>query len=524
MKKIVSITCIKDEEDIIESFVRYHLNIFDMMFFLNPHSNDNVNLLFENLMKEELPIVLINGHDEGFNQKEEYNFLLEKAINEYGADIICPLEIDEFLISDLGNPREILEKMPYFTYYKIGLEFYVPTEFDDVCNKFIPSRINHIINGNMGTYYKVVLTRDLFKHYRSRLSVSNNDLEYDDSFKEGINCETNLNLKIAYFPLRSVEQVTAKILSDFPNQENLGLSSPFHSYYLIFKKLLNDGNIDIFDIKESAKQYALELSGKGLSLEIEDINILKKPINLDFIEDVDMRYEFSINPIPNVLENYLCFTNEIDNIKEEYVLKEKEYSNQINDLEKNFNDLEVKFKKSIILLGDKITESRLLNSVISNNGELTHELNSLKSNYPIKSSSNVYFNDDDLYPAYYNLKSDSEISALKLENAYLKNKNKFSNRFFSYFSYFYLFIKSKPSEIRLNMDLFRTLTNGDDFDTGFYLYVYPDLLDSKICKFFSPELHYVCFGFNEGRVFNPYGFFDVDNKESLLELLKNGER
>ena len=55
---------------------------------------------------------------------------------------------------------------------------------------------------------------------------------------------------------------------------------------------------------------------------------------------------------------------------------------------------------------------------------------------------------------------------------------------------------------------------------GFYLGNYPDLMNSKICNFFSPELHYVCYGFYENRLIN-FNFSKIDNKESLLNILYN---
>lgn len=44
--KIVSITMVKNEVDIIESFVRYHLKIFDEMIILDNGSTDEtVNII-----------------------------------------------------------------------------------------------------------------------------------------------------------------------------------------------------------------------------------------------------------------------------------------------------------------------------------------------------------------------------------------------------------------------------------------------------------------------------------------------
>ena len=64
--------------------------------------------------------------------------------------------------------------------------------------------------------------------------------------------------------------------------------------------------------------------------------------------------------------------------------------------------------------------------------------------------------------------------------------------------------------------MYKSLKNSKCFDIGFYLNNNPDLIESKWCKFFSPELHYVCKGFDEGRLFNKKYF----NRNSKKELLK----
>ena len=61
--KIVSITTIKNEADIIESFIRYHLNIVDLMIILDNGSTDDTLNILNQLEQESLPIVILNDED-----------------------------------------------------------------------------------------------------------------------------------------------------------------------------------------------------------------------------------------------------------------------------------------------------------------------------------------------------------------------------------------------------------------------------------------------------------------------------
>ena len=77
-KQIFSISMVKNEMDILESFVRYHTNIFDGMIFLDNKSTDkSVNIL--TLLKNEgLPIYIFEDEDEEFNFQKKIDFFLNR--------------------------------------------------------------------------------------------------------------------------------------------------------------------------------------------------------------------------------------------------------------------------------------------------------------------------------------------------------------------------------------------------------------------------------------------------------------
>ena len=89
-------------------------------------------------------------------------------------------------------------------------------------------------------------------------------------------------------------------------------------------------------------------------------------------------------------------------------------------------------------------------------------------------------------------------------------------------SYLILLFKFKPNELSLNIKLYKVLKNSNCFDVGYYLKNNNDILESRWCKYFSPELHYLCYGFYENRKFNKK-YFNMDSKESLLEYLSKCE-
>ena len=115
-----------------------------------------------------------------------------------------------------------------------------------------------------------------------------------------------------------------------------------------------------------------------------------------------------------------------------------------------------------------------------------------------------------------------QISNKDVEINYLQN-NTFTKKILNPFAFIYLIFKSNPKEISLNMRLYRALKDSKCFDIGFYLNKNKDLLGSKWCKYFSPELHYVCNGFDEERSFNKK-HFNRNSKKELLDYLLSCDR
>ena len=327
-KKIISITTVKNEADIIESFIRYNLNIVDEMIILNNGSTDETEYILNQLKNEGLLVHIINDEDRYFEPSEKYNFLLKKAITEFNADIICPLDADEFIVcEDDENPRKTIEKITPHSYYKIKWKTYIPTEADEDI-LFIPSRIKHIRSENIESFYKIILTKELFLDYNVKIEIGNHDLIIDSKFKNKITSLENTNLRIAHFPLRSKEQTTSKVLVNYPNTLSRKKFNPnySHHYPKMFKKMKEIGEIDIKDVTEFAKEYSLESNEM-----IEKIDIILDPINLEFCKNIEIKYNFKINPLENLLENYIYFAKEIHNFK-----------NQIENLENKNDKLKIK--------------------------------------------------------------------------------------------------------------------------------------------------------------------------------------
>ena len=113
MNKIVAISLIADSADIIESFVRHTLTYADEMLVVDHKSSDGTWGILEALVQEGLPLLLERYEPTELCHEEIMTQLMHRAIKEYGADIVVPVDADEFLVTeDAAKPcRAVLLRL-----------------------------------------------------------------------------------------------------------------------------------------------------------------------------------------------------------------------------------------------------------------------------------------------------------------------------------------------------------------------------------------------------------------------------
>ena len=186
--------------------------------------------------------------------------------------------------------------------------------------------------------------------------------------------------------------------------------------------------------------------------------------------------------------------------------KELELNNQLRDANSQINSL----RSELDLKGQYFQKE--FNSKNSQLSKKDEELNKIKYQYSNQLSK--------LDTKEYCISCfKEEIDNNHLEIDYLKNTS-LTKKILNPLSYLYLIVKSNPRELSLNFKLYKALKNSKCFDIGYYLNKNKDIQESKWCKYFSPELHYVCVGFYEKRKFNKK-YFNRNSKKELLDYIIN---
>lgn len=221
MNKIIAITMVKNEADIIESMVRYTLKYADCLLVKEHNSTDDTRKILELLREEGLPLEIYNCNIEGHNQSDVMTELVYKAIQEFNADVVVPLDADEFLISEKGTVDDVrlfLENLDIRGNFDIPWINFCIAEEDIQQDKWLLAR--EVKKSNTpNELRKCIIGRKAVEVYKGFLGQGNHHFfigEKRDGFGymgyQFTNDEWPEDIYLAHFPRRSKMQHASKVM------------------------------------------------------------------------------------------------------------------------------------------------------------------------------------------------------------------------------------------------------------------------------------------------------------------------
>ena len=100
MNKIIAISLVADCADIIESFVRHTLTYADELLVVDHAAADGTGDILCALRAEGLPLCIERYDEAELCHDEILTALMHRAFDEHGADIVVPVDADEFLVTE----------------------------------------------------------------------------------------------------------------------------------------------------------------------------------------------------------------------------------------------------------------------------------------------------------------------------------------------------------------------------------------------------------------------------------------
>lgn len=276
--KLVVISTIRNESDILEIFVRYHLQIVDHMIIINHRSADSSLDILRRIEQEGRPITIAEVKDLEHQQGTVLTQFMKTAVRDYNADWVIPLDADEFLaVNGKGSIREDMEKLPQDKIVKVLWRTYVPLPSDNYQEPNILKRITHYRRTENQNLRKIMIPRTMAMKKNGLISAGNHGFvrEIFRKQKEFPYIQTN-NLVFAHFPVRSSQQIMAKAFVGWlaclskPNKE------PTEAFHLkvLYERFKNGGQISPEELTSMAFGYATTFGASAPALN----DIIRKPL------------------------------------------------------------------------------------------------------------------------------------------------------------------------------------------------------------------------------------------------------
>jgi glycosyltransferase involved in cell wall biosynthesis len=206
-QKLACVARVKNEADIIESFVRHHAALFDNLLVVDNASNDDTSDILQALLAEGLPLTLLSDDALGYRQSEVSTYLARHAFSTLECDRLFLLDADEFVrVSSREELNGLLSAIPETDHALFRWMNYVPTDTDNLREPAVPARIGHRRRDDDSSTYKIALSRSFARESSAHLTQGNHDVA-NSAFVS----RHEESLRIAHYPVRSPEQLTLKV-------------------------------------------------------------------------------------------------------------------------------------------------------------------------------------------------------------------------------------------------------------------------------------------------------------------------
>jgi len=259
--RLVGVSMVRNEADVIESHVRHNLTILDALTIVDHGSLDGTSEILSNLQREGLALRILRDASPGFFQAERMTATVREALAREDADFAFALDADEFIKAGSRAKLEAsLSEIPADAHAALRWLTYVPTTFERETQRVEPLQLRQRLRNEWQLSHKSVVGRSFVKRSAQYL-VSGNHLVDDLKFpKPPLHVLLAQDVAaLAHCPVRSRTQLERKIIlghlahrATRPGNEQQALH-----WQELFCYLRDGGSLDDVDLLQIACNYGL---------------------------------------------------------------------------------------------------------------------------------------------------------------------------------------------------------------------------------------------------------------------------
>ena len=205
---------VRNEVDIIETFIRYNLKFLDEMTTVLRSPFDDTQRIVEQLRAEGLPIVIEHNHELGFGKAAWINKVARDALAAKRADFLFVLDADEFIKSPSREYlHEAINSIPVGATAALRRESYVPTPDDSGVERNVIKRIQYRCAKEINPICKVTVCKRFAEDSSLTIADGNHAVLCGQGPSQPpVTHVAFRGVSLAHFPVRSEAQRVSKAL------------------------------------------------------------------------------------------------------------------------------------------------------------------------------------------------------------------------------------------------------------------------------------------------------------------------
>ena len=208
---LIGVSMVKNESDIIESFIRYNSHFLDHLFVIDNDSTDATPEILRRLADEWPGLKWKKDNSPGHQQERVVTMAIRELRAWMKFDFAFPLDADEFILCpDRSKLERELGTIPARSLGLIPWKTYVPTPTDDWSVIDPLRRIVNRRDREPKQHFKLAVPFDVASDTDFYLDAGNHTASIAGG--KAVPQKNLENISLAHFPLRSTEQMSSKVL------------------------------------------------------------------------------------------------------------------------------------------------------------------------------------------------------------------------------------------------------------------------------------------------------------------------
>lgn len=288
--RLHGLAMIRNEADIVESFVRHNLKLLDGLTIIVHRPSDGTREILEALGKEGLPLELMPLDELGFYQGQRMSQAARSIFARHQPDFIFTLDADEFLRPPSRDElRTILAGFPSGKHGSTPCYNYVPDPRDHAAEPEPVKRLRHRHpqDTSRGRFRKVIIHRGFAADQTLVVCHGNHALASSDAQRDralpGQYHRTPALL--SHFPVRSSEQILIKTLIGWLahiviGEHQLERSAHWRRFY---DRIKDRASLTDEELAEIARDYLKDcVATEEEKAALPQVQLIEDPLPVDF--------------------------------------------------------------------------------------------------------------------------------------------------------------------------------------------------------------------------------------------------